>query len=193
MTKKIIVVDYDPNWQLQFEELKNVLIKYIGNEGITIEHVGSTSIPGLKAKPIIDLDIIIEQDDIIMKKVIQKLSEIGYDHVGDLGVTGREAFKKRSLKTPDTGTNKLWFEHHLYLCKKGSIGLQNHLNFRDYMRNNPKKITEYGQLKMELAEKHTYDIDLYIDGKTDFIISVLNKTEMTKEDRAKIDHENRSK
>jgi len=193
MDKKIKVVDYDPKWKIQFEELKTVLINYIDNEKIKIEHVGSTSIPGLKAKPIIDLDIVIKQDDLIMKNVIQKLSELGYNHVGDLGVSGREAFKKVSSKTPDTGTNKNWFEHYLYLCKEGSIGLQNHINFRNYMRNHPKKVLEYGQLKLELAKYHPYDIDAYIDGKTNFILSILNKTGMKKEDTEQIDSENRLK
>jgi len=193
MEKKIIIVDYDPNWKLQFAALKKVLFHHIGIENIEIEHVGSTSVFGLPAKPIIDLDIIIEQDDELMKKVIQKLKEIGYHHVGDLGVSGREAFKKQNSKTPDTGSNRIWFEHHLYLCQKGSIGLQNHLNFRNYLRKHPKKVEEYGQLKLALAKKHPYDIDLYIDGKTDFIISVLNKTGMKTEDSALIDKENRAK
>ncbi len=191
MDKKIIVIDYDPKWKIQFEELKSVLINHIGNEKITIEHVGSTSIQGMSAKPIIDLDIIIEHDNELMKDVIQKLREIGYNHVGDLGVTGREAFKRVSSKTPDTGTDKNWFEHHLYLGKEGSIGLQNHIRFRNYMRNHPEKVKEYGELKIKLAKKHPYDIDAYVDGKTDFILRVLDKTGMNKEDRDQIDSENR--
>ena len=191
MKKEIIVVDYNPIWKEQFEELKSVLIDFINIESIKIEHVGSTSISGLKAKPIIDLDIIVEQDDLLTEKVIEKLSQIGYSHVGDLGVTGREAFKKRDTKTPDTGTNKEWFDHHLYVCQKDSIGLQNHLNFRDYMRGHPEKVKEYGNLKVELAKKYPYDIDSYIDGKTDFILDVLGKTGMKKEDKDQIENENR--
>ncbi|MFK7808567.1 MAG: GrpB family protein [Saprospiraceae bacterium] len=192
MRNKIVVVDYDPIWKDQFEELKSVLIKSIDRESIEIEHVGSTSILGLKAKPIIDLDIILE-DDLLIEKVIEKLSKLGYNHVGDLGITGREAFKKTDTKTPATGTNKEWFEHHLYVCRKDSIGLQNHLNFRDYMRNHPEKVKEYGNLKLELTKKYPYDIDSYIDGKTDFIVEVLSRTGMEKEDKKQVENENRLK
>jgi len=193
MNKKIIVVDYNPKWKIQFEELKNELINYIDNELIQIEHVGSTSILGLKAKPIIDLDIIIDDDNLIMNEVIGKLSKIGYTHLGDLGITGREAFKKENPKTPNTGTNRNWFDHNLYLCKKGSIGLENHINFRNYMRTDPKAVEEYGSLKLELATKYPNNIDLYIDGKTDFIINILNKSGINKETRERISSENKLK
>lgn len=193
MTNKIIVANYDPKWALQFEELKTTLLEYIGIENLTIAHVGSTSIPGLPAKPIIDLDIIIADDGALLKRVITKLGELGYAHVGDLGITGREAFKKASSKTPDTGTGRDWFPHHLYLCKQGSLGLQNHLFFRDYMRSHPNKIEEYGLLKQDLAIKYPYDIDAYIDGKTSFIIEILHKAGMEKANTQQIDGENRMK
>ena len=190
---KIIIADYNPIWSKQFEEIKTALIHFIDEGIIEIEHVGSTSIQGLKAKPIIDLDIIIKNDQKIMNRVIDQLSELGYIHIGDLGVSGREAFKKLNAKTPDLGTNKEWFEHHLYLCKKGSIGLENHLNFRNYLRTHPDKVKEYSQLKEALANKFPYDIDSYIDGKTDFIIDILNKAGMKAEDTKRIDVENKLK
>ncbi|MEM8909832.1 MAG: GrpB family protein, partial [Bacteroidota bacterium] len=148
--KKIIVVDYDPNWAKQFQELSRVLYQHLGSERVKIEHVGSTAIPDLKAKPVIDLDIVIEDDEAFMQEMISKLRELGYQHVGDLGITGREAFKKASTKIPDTGSGREWFKHHLYLCKKQSVGLQNHLLFRDYLINHPEKIKAYGQLKQRL-------------------------------------------
>ncbi len=192
MKNRIIVLDYDPLWKEQFEELKALLTDYIDIDSIEIEHVGSTSIVGLKAKPIIDLDIIVNEVR-LLTIVIKKLNEIGYAHIGDLGVTGREAFKKFDNKTPNTGSNRVWFEHHLYVCQKGSIGLQNHLNFRDYLRAHPEKVKAYGKLKEVLAKKYPYDIDAYIDGKTDFIIDVLNKTGMKEEDKEQIESENRLK
>ena len=94
MNEKIQIAIYNPLWKNQFDEIKSVLMKHINIASIEIEHVGSTSILGLRAKPIIDLDIILEEDKYLMERVINKLNEIGYNHVGDLGVNGREAFKK---------------------------------------------------------------------------------------------------
>ncbi len=190
---KIIVLDYNPIWATQFENIKQVLIKYLDSELLEIQHVGSTSIKGLKAKPIIDLDIIINKDDALLDEVIQKLSKLGYRHVGNLGISGREAFKRVNSKTPNDGSDKEWFKHNLYLCEKGSIGLSNHLNFRNYLRENPNKVVEYGLLKQNLAEKYPYDIDAYIDGKTNFIIDILSKTGMKESETKIIDKENKLK
>jgi GrpB-like predicted nucleotidyltransferase (UPF0157 family) len=146
---------------------------------------------GLKAKPILDIDIIITKEEEVLKKVIKKLRLLGYKHVGNLGITGREAFKRINEKTPNFGTEKEWFKHHLYVCMEGSIGLMNHLNFRNYLREHPQKIAEYSRLKQDLAEKFSYDMDAYIDGKTDFIIDILHKTGMKESDTEIIDGENK--
>lgn len=188
---KIVVLDYDPKWALQFEKLKGLLLNHLNSESIGIEHVGSTSVIGLKAKPIIDLDIIIAENDFLMEKIIHQLSKLGYRHVGNLGISGREAFKRLNSKTPNDGASKKWFKHNLYLCKKGSIGLMNHLNFRNYLRANPDKVVEYGELKQNLAEKFPYDIDAYIDGKTNFIVDMLSKTGMNESATKIIDTENK--
>ncbi|MBQ4821858.1 GrpB family protein [Aquimarina sp. MMG016] len=81
----------------------------------------------MAAKPIIDLDLIIENDKEVLKKVISKLKDLGYTHLGEMGISGREAFKRNSCQTPFTNSKKEWFEHNLYVCKKGSTGLKNHL------------------------------------------------------------------
>ena len=172
---RIIVEEYNTNWAIEFNNLKDVITKHLQKETIEIEHVGSTSIVGLKAKPIIDMDIIIG-DESIKDEIINELSKLGYLHVGNLGITGREAFKRQDSKTPYTESNKKWHKHNLYLCTKGSIGLNNHLNFRNYLRSNKDKVVEYGKLKEDLARKHPFDIDAYIDGKTNFIIAILNET-----------------
>jgi len=169
---KIIVVDYDPKWAAQFNELRNLLSGYVKDDIISIEHVGSTSVVGLKAKPIIDLDIIVA-DEKCMKKVIAQLAKLGYEHIGDLGVTGREAFKRPDENILTDGTGRKWFEHHLYVCQTGSVGLRNHLALRDHLRQYPAKVLEYSNLKTHLAEKYPYDIDAYIEGKTDFITNIL--------------------
>lgn len=191
MRPKITVIPYNPDWRNQFKALESVLLKSVKNDILSIEHVGSTSVKGLAAKPIIDLDIIIEDDDVKLKNVIQKLSVLGYEHVGDLGVTGREAFKRPTEKVPDDGSGKDWFRHHLYVCKKGITSLQNHLNLRDYLRSNPAAVLEYGALKQELARQFPYNIDAYIDGKTDFIVCALKLMGMEEEERGTIERQNK--
>ncbi len=188
--KKIIVVDYDPKWAEQFAELRDLLLRYVNEKDIIrIEHVGSTSVVGLKAKPIIDLDIIVVDEE-CMKKVITQLAQLGYEHIGDLGVTGREAFKRPAENILTDGTGRKWFQHHLYVCQTGSVGLRNHIALRDHLRQHPEKVVEYGNLKQDLAEKHPYDIDAYIEGKTDFITNILNKMGLSEKDLSIIRRDN---
>jgi GrpB-like predicted nucleotidyltransferase (UPF0157 family) len=190
---KILVFDYNPEWKSQFEELKNILADYLGADIIGIEHVGSTSIPGMKAKPIIDLDILIEDNNSILEKVISKLKELGYLHLGEMGITGREAFERLNSTTPNLGSKKQWFKHNLYLCKKGSVGLSNHLNLRNYLKENPNKVIEYSELKQKLANKFPFDINSYVDGKTNFIVEILNETGMKTIDTQLIKKQNKLK
>ncbi|HAS46200.1 MAG TPA: GrpB family protein [Microscillaceae bacterium] len=189
--KKVIVVDYDPAWAEQFEVLHKVLSKHLGSDFLAIEHVGSTSVKGLKAKPIIDLDIVIADNDEVRDRVIEKLDQLGYVHRGDLGIKGREAFKRPTDQVPETPENKTWFVHHLYVCKEGNLGLQNHLLFRDYLRAHPEEVKIYGDLKQTLAEKFPYDIDAYIDGKTDFITRILALAGLDKAKTSTIEKQNK--
>ena len=192
MTKenKILVQDYNPEWKNLFEELKSVPTKHLAADIIGIEHVGSTSIPGAKAKAIIDLDIIIENDNSTLENVISKLKELGYLHLGNMGITGREAFKRLNSTTPNSGSQRHWVKHNLYVCKKGSIGLANHLDLRDYLIENPKKLLEYNELKQNLANKFPFDIDSYVNGKTDFIVDILNRMGMKSCDTQVIEEQN---
>src|SRR4051812_8526637 len=121
---KIIVVDYDPSWPDTFERLRAHIWSCIVDVAAAIEHVGSTSVPGLAAKPVIDMTVVVPTAA-AMQTVIDRLAMIGYRHQGDLGVPGREAFA-RPQGTPD---------HHLYACVVGNDGLRNHLAVRDYLRS----------------------------------------------------------
>ncbi|OJJ22351.1 hypothetical protein BKI52_06625 [marine bacterium AO1-C] len=190
-SKKVVVVDYDPAWAGQFEALHKVLAKHLGSDFLTIEHVGSTSIKGLKAKPIIDLDIVIADNDEVRNRVIDKLAQLGYIHRGDLGIEGREAFKRPTNQVPETPENTTWFVHHLYVCKEGNLALQNHLQFRDYLRSHPDEVTAYGNLKQTLAKKFPYNIDAYIDGKTDFITRILALTGLDQAQTSTIEKQNK--
>jgi GrpB-like predicted nucleotidyltransferase (UPF0157 family) len=173
--KKITIEEYSSKWKRAFNDLKDVLLNEIEKYIISIEHVGSTSVEGLSAKPIIDIDIIVEDDD-NLDAVISHLHKLGYIHLGDRGIKGREAFERINERVPFNHKNENWMDHHLYVCKEGNISLLNHLYFRDYLREHPEIAKEYGKLKRRLADECNDDIDLYVESKTSFIVEILKKT-----------------
>jgi GrpB-like predicted nucleotidyltransferase (UPF0157 family) len=173
--KSMIIQDYNLQWAREFESLKCFLTLNLESEIIKIEHEGSTSVIGMKAKPILDLDIIIENNDDVLKWIINKLRTLGCVHFRGIGISGRDAFKRTSSKTPFSDSKKVWFEHNLYVCKKRSIGLLNHLALKKHLADNPSKIIEYSNLKLKQAKKFPNDIDSFIDGKTDFILNILKE------------------
>jgi GrpB-like predicted nucleotidyltransferase (UPF0157 family) len=172
--RRVEVVDYDPQWAITFGELKSVFEAKVGDLAQGIEHVGSTSIPGLPAKPIIDLDIVIESYE-ILPIVIAHLAELGYTHLGDLDVPGREAFKREGEDVPREGTGRTWPTHNLYVCPQAGEGLVQHLAFRDYLRTHPQELPVYGSLKRQLAKQFPTDIEAYTQGKAAYIQSVLRR------------------
>lgn len=162
-TQTVIISPYSPQWPLDFEALRAKIWPAVAQHADGIEHVGSTAVPGLCAKAIIDLDIIVaEQNQLV--GVIECLAGIGYRHVGDLGIAGREAFTP--VEPPP-------IPHHLYACLAGSEALSNHLTLRDHLRRHLTARDAYGQLKTRLAAAHRHDIDAYIAGKTAFIEAIL--------------------
>jgi len=122
----------------------------------------------LAAKPIIDIDVVVASPATV-SVAIERLAVIGYEHQGNLGVEGREAFKN----PPGS------LRHHLYVCTQGGTAFHNHLSLRDYLRSNPDAAAKYGRLKTQLAIRFPADIDRYIDGKTDFILEVLRTKDLT--------------
>ena len=156
-TKKVIVVPYDKAWKSAFEEIKKEIERVIGDLIIGIEHVGSTSVEGLSAKPIIDIDVVIK-DYSVFATVVQKLETIGYIHEGDLGIKDREAFKY---------SNKPHLQkHHLYVCPQYSEELHRHVTFRDYLKNNREAVKKYSLVKETAAILFPNEIEKYIDYKT---------------------------
>lgn len=165
--KSIRVENYNPEWKNEFEKAKFFYDKLLKDIEIDIVHVGSTSIVGLWAKPILDIDIIVRNCQ-QLNFVISQLKLVGYTHIGNLGIDGREAFKYS-----DTNPNILWMKHNLYLCMEGSDSLNNHLLLKRHLQNNRDAVITYSKLKRELAKQYPYDIDSYIDGKTALITSFL--------------------
>ncbi|MDO6429106.1 GrpB family protein [Flavitalea sp. BT771] len=170
----IVIEEYSSGWPLAFAQLQSVYQSRLGSYVAAVQHVGSTSVEGLPAKPVIDIDLIIE-DSALLKPVIAVLQDLGYEHAGDMGITGREAFKRKSSRTPIDGSSRTWPAHHLYVCTANNISLKNHLAFRNYLRSHPAKAKAYGELKKNLAKEYPDDIDAYVAGKTDFITGVLKE------------------
>ena len=169
-TRKVIVLPYDEAWKTAFEAIKAEIESALGKLILGIEHVGSTSVEGMSAKPCIDLDVIIK-DDSMLDAVIERLAEIGYIHEGDLGIKGREAFKytdKPHLMT-----------HHLYVCPQNSEELRRHITFRDFLRSNAEAARKYSSVKETAAELFSNDIDKYIEYKSPCIQELYVKCGLT--------------
>lgn len=165
MQRNIVVVPYDSGWAAEFEKIKSELMPALSGSALGIEHVGSTSVPGLCAKPIIDIDIVTESGG--FETVKAHLQTLGYQHRGHLGIPGREAFGY-------DGKAHL-MEHHLYVCAKDAAELKRHLALRDYLRAHAAEREQYGRIKQQMAILHPHDIDAYLAGKQPFILAVYRK------------------
>ena len=156
-TAKVVVLPYDRTWKSDFEEIKTEIENVVGDFIIGIEHVGSTSVEGMSAKPCIDLDVIIK-DYSVFDTVVSKLESIGYIHEGNLGIKDREAFKYSDKPNLTT--------YHLYVCPQYSEELHRHISFRDYLRSNPEAVKKYSFVKETAAKLFPNDIDKYMEYKS---------------------------
>lgn len=164
MVLPVLVVDYDPHWPALFAALRERIVPVLGELVIAVEHVGSTSVLGLAAKPIIDMDVVVATAADV-PGAIAGLAELGYPHLGDLGITGREAFRSPGHLP----------RHHLYLCAADADEYHRHLRFRDYLRTHPEARDAYAELKRSLAVEFRDDRDAYTEGKTGFIRNILKR------------------
>ena len=139
----MVIQKYNPKWEEDFLEIKGFLEKNV-TEYISIEHVGSTSVPGMNAKPVIDIDVVVEDREQFLRLKVQ-LEKLGYVHEGDRGISGREAF--------DDSKVPIQIEQHLYVCQKDNAELLRHLKFRDKLRANPELVKEYNGIKQEILSK----------------------------------------
>lgn len=159
MPQHITVLNYDPEWPLKYERERKAIAEILDGNGISIYHIGSTSVPGLAAKPIIDMMAVVRS----LEKVDDargKFSELGYEYLGEFGIAGRRYFRK--------GGDERTHQIHIFQADDwNNIG--RHLAFRDYMRTHEKERAEYAEIKMALAQRFPYDIDGYCDGKDAFV------------------------
>ena len=156
-TERVVVEAYQENWKAAFAAIKEEIEAAIGEWVLGIEHVGSTAVEGLSAKPCIDMDVIIE-DYGVFDAIVGRLEQIGYIHEGDLGIKDREAFRysdKPHLQ-----------KHHLYVCPQDSEELHRHIVFRDFLRSTPAAVKQYSSIKETAAKLFPDDIDKYIEYKS---------------------------
>src|SRR5512138_1136506 len=119
MNAPVAIREYDKRWPREADSLCRVVSEALGLLAERIEHVGSTAVPGLAAKPILDLDIVLAADTGV-PATIEALRKLGYQHEGDLGIDGRDAFSRADSEVPWTPVRREWIEHHLYVCEGSS-------------------------------------------------------------------------
>ena len=160
---------YSEKWKTLFEDEKALILKKIGYLVSDVQHVGSTSVEGLISKPIIDIVIGVESFDVVEKSA-QLLSEIGYEHLGTFGIEGRHFFIKESgnIRT-----------HHLHMVLYRGELWNNHIMFRNWLREHPKDREQYAELKKTLAEKYRENREKYTDEKSEFVRRILKLVENT--------------
>lgn len=163
MPAPVVICEYDPAWPAAFAQLKSIIAGALGDVAVAVEHVGSTAVPGLAAKPIIDIDVAVA-DDAAVSEAIARLAGIGYIHEGDLSIPGREALG------PPAGLP--W--HNPYVCRADNREYRRHIMFRDYLRLHPEAACEYAALKRRLAERYRNDRQAYTDAKGEFINRILS-------------------
>jgi GrpB-like predicted nucleotidyltransferase (UPF0157 family) len=175
----IKVLPYDPKWKEWFIEIKNQIWPQVSDLALDIVHVGSTSIEGMGAKPIIDIDIVVpDMND--LNAIVSRLSRIGYIHQSDLGIEAREAFC-------------LDYEHkhahHLYLVTVSSTAYRNHVLLKKHLIENPDAFRRYYDLKVGLAES-SENMEIYWRSKTEQILEFLEAEGMSKDELASIRKDN---
>ncbi|MTB52032.1 GrpB family protein [Lewinella sp. W8] len=172
-----LIQDYDPKWVGQFDTIREVLQAALAGLSVEIEHVGSTAVPGLAAKSIIDIDMIYPPT-LPLEEITQRLASIGYRHHGDQGIAEREVYKR----VPGSDHPVLdHIRHHLYACPQGSAELHRHLTFRDQLRAHAHHREAYQRIKRELAREAGQDKKAYARLKqlraTDFVQRVLREAD----------------
>lgn len=160
--REVELVPHNPEWEKLADQEAQHILDSLSIPVVGIYHIGSTSVPGIKAKPILDFVMEVEN----MEKLIQespKLEGIGYVSKGEYGIPGRQFFTK------DTHGERT---HHLHVFQSGHPDIERHLVFRDYLRANPEAARAYEELKEQLAERFPDKSNMYTEAKSDFILSM---------------------
>ena len=160
MTRKIEVVPHNPTWAAMFQAEADQLATIFGAEALAIEHIGSSAIPGIKAKPIIDI-LVAARDIEQIDDFNEQMMALGYEPHGEFGIPGRRYFS--------TGHSAADRPRHVHVFQSDNPDVARHIDFRDYLRAHPEDAQAYSRLKETLAEKFPNDGESYTGGKSDFI------------------------
>jgi len=161
---KVVVTNSNPQWPEMFETEANKLREVFGDELTVVHHIGSTSVPGLKAKPIIDIMPLVRNIEVV-DKFNKQMIALEYEPMGEFGIPGRRYFRKGG----DVQT------YHIHVFQLSSRDAERHLAFRDFLREHKDYALKYGELKATLARSFPNDIEAYMDGKNDFIKDLEQK------------------
>lgn len=164
---KVVIAPYSPEWAIEFKKEKRALEKLFKGHILAIEHVGSTSIPGLSAKPIIDIAVAVQTKDRLYD-LIPILSKNGYD-VMDLIETKGEILARKG--PPECRT------HYIHIEVLESAFWRNHILFRDYLLAHPESVKQYELLKKDISKKYKDERKKYTAAKNEFIQDILNKAQ----------------
>lgn len=163
---KVEVVPHDPTWRSKFEAEAKLILSALGDNIVDIHHIGSTSIPTIYAKPIID--ILVQVKDIAkVDEQSSAMTALAYQNMGEFGLPGRRFFRKHNEEGIRT--------HHVHFFKINVAEVQRHLAFRDYMIAHPEDAIKYSDLKRKLAKQYPNDIEAYVNGKDGFIKEMERK------------------
>ena len=149
-----------------FERESVCINRVLGENVVAIHHIGSTAIPSIYAKPVIDILVEVKKIDSLDDPA--PMVSLGYEAMGEFGIVGRRYFRKE---------NAYQRTHHVHIFEAGSAQVTRHLAFRDYMLAHPEDAQKYSELKRRLAKEHSTDIEKYMDGKDEFIQAIDKKAE----------------
>ena len=157
------IVPYDATWPLEFAAEADRIERACDGLPIRLDHIGSTSIPGLAAKPVIDI-LAGRPGSVPGERYVAAFKQLGYEHKGAYGIPGRNYFRRGTPRT-----------HHVHLFNWSSDAWRDHLLFRDYLRAHPEVVREYETIKRELAAMHLFDKEQYTDAKGPFVRSIVRR------------------
>lgn len=171
----MLIEEYTSNWTTNFADLKREIENGLKGLEYSIEHIGSTSVPNLDSKPIIDIDIIYD-NKLQFEKIKSELIELGYYHNGNQEIEKREVFKRNGNSSYGILDS---IPHHLYVCIKGSEPLERHILTRNFLRKNDWARIKYQEMKYELAKRANQNKKVYAELKelhvNKFIDEIIKK------------------
>jgi GrpB-like predicted nucleotidyltransferase (UPF0157 family) len=165
--RPVEIVDYDERWPEIFKQLREALKGAFGEEALDVQHIGSTSVPGLAAKPVIDVAVSLRTYP-LPPYIVSAMEALGYESRGEFGIKGRHYFVKYENGTDEPGV-------HVHSYSPGNPEWDAHIVFRDYLRAHPEAAHDYERLKRDLAARYRLQREVYTNSKSNFVVETLEK------------------